>query len=94
MPHHNKSYTLYFINTIPRVNSSHPGMEQILERTGDKATVASVLLLTDGQANQSRDSIIAKMKGLTVSIYNEPWAYHWSVSGTMHVWLQLIINQL
>ena len=58
-------YTL--INTIPRVSTLYPGMEQILERTGNKATVASVLLLTDGQADQSRDTIIAKMKGLTVS---------------------------
>ena len=42
-------------------------MEQILERTGDKAKVASVLLLTDGLANQgisNRDGIMAEMRKL------------------------------
>ena len=39
----------------------------MLERTGDKAKVASVLLLTDGLANQgisNRDGIMAEMRKL------------------------------
>ena len=41
------------------------GMQQIMTRIGDKAKVASVLLLTDGQANvgpSSMESILDAMK--------------------------------
>ena len=50
------------------------GMQEIAGRTGNKAKVSSVLLLTDGLANvgsTSKDAILKEMKKIRVSFPSE-----------------------